>query len=438
MRWGFMYMDPKIAKIYPLFLAHPVVSTDSRQVKPGSLFFALQGESFNGNKFAAQALEYGASYAFVDESRYVLNDSCILVDDGLSTLQSLAKHHRRQFQIRLIAITGTNGKTTTKELINGVLSKKYKTLATQGNLNNHIGVPLTLLNLTGETEIAIIEMGANHPGEIDFLCNIALPGYGLITNIGKAHLEGFGSYEGVIRTKTELYHFLLDHNGEIFLNNEDKLLVEHSSGVETITYGHSPGDLVSSNISADPYVAMDLRFRHGETLRIESQLYGRYNSENILAAACIGQYFKVPPADIKSALEEYHPGNNRSQIFKTERNLLILDAYNANPSSMTAAIQTFAASTYQEKTVILGDMLELGQDSDKEHLEILKIVDQNSFKQVYLVGPIFIRLNSKRENICFQDSELARIWLAHHQIENASVLIKGSRGILLEKLVELL
>jgi UDP-N-acetylmuramoyl-tripeptide--D-alanyl-D-alanine ligase len=438
LRRGFIYMENKTEVLYQIFLEHPDVTTDSRQVRPGSLFFALRGDSFNGNEFAAGALVSGAAYAIVDEAGYAVNESYILVDDVLSTLQSLARHHRSRFNIPLIAITGTNGKTTTKELIAGVLSKKYKTLATRGNLNNHIGVPLTLLNLTSETEIAIIEMGANHPGEIDFLCNIAQPGYGLITNIGKAHLEGFGSYEGVIRTKTEMYRFIRERGGQIFINHEDAVLREHSAGLQTITYGNAPADLVSNDVSADPFVSMNLLFHDGSQIRVESKLYGGYNAGNIMAAACIGQHFAVPPGKINLAIEEYQPGNNRSQIAKTAHNLLILDAYNANPSSMKAAIETFAASSYSEKIVILGDMLELGTDADREHQEILNWIDGLSFKEVYLVGPVFTRLNSKRENICFQDSELARMWLGHHKIENATVLIKGSRGIRLEKLADVL
>jgi len=431
-------MDNQIPDIYPIFLAHPFVSTDSRQVKPGSIFFALRGECFNGNEFAGKALDSGAAYAVVDESAYMVNDSCILVDDVLSTLQELSRHHRDQFDIPLIAITGTNGKTTTKELIHGVLSKKYRTIATRGNLNNHIGVPLTLLNLTAETEIAIIEMGANHPGEIEFLCNIALPTYGLITNIGKAHLEGFGSFEGVIKTKMELYNHLLEHGGTVFINNEDELLTGRSAGLNTIAYGRPPADVVSTNVSADPFVAMDLQLCSGDNLRIESKLYGRYNSANILAAACIGHHFGITPDDIKSAIEEYKPGNNRSQVSPTARNLLILDAYNANPDSMKAAIEAFEASAYPEKVVILGDMLELGADSDQEHQIILDWINLLPFRQVFLVGPVFTRLNTKRENICFQDSLLAKLWLEHHKIENATILIKGSRGIRLEILVEAL
>jgi UDP-N-acetylmuramoyl-tripeptide--D-alanyl-D-alanine ligase len=431
-------MDNQIDKIYSEFLAHPVISTDSRQVQPGSIFFALRGDSFNGNEFAAKAIQSGASIAIVDEKRYACGESFILVDDVLATLQNLALHHRNQFNIPVIAVTGTNGKTTTKELIYSVLSKRFRVLATHANLNNHIGVPITLLNLTAETEIAIIEMGANHPGEIDLLCNIAKPDYGLITNIGKAHLEGFGSFEGVIKTKTELYRFISKNGGEIFLNNNDEILKEYSNGLKINTYGTTAADLYASHVSADPYVNVDLQFRDGTKLRVESKLYGGYNANNILAAVCIGQRFEVPPLEIKTAIEEYQPANNRSQIFKSTRNLLILDAYNANPSSMKAAIDAFAATAYTEKTIILGDMLELGENSDEEHLHMLECIAKDKFSQVYLVGPIFTRLNTKRENLCFQDTELAKMWFEHFKIENATILIKGSRGIRLEKLVEYL
>ncbi len=402
------------------------------------MFFALRGETFNGNQFAGPALESGAACVVVDDPQYVLNQSCILVDDVLTTLQALAKHHRTEFTIPVIAITGTNGKTTTKELINRVLSTRYKTLATQGNLNNHIGVPLTLLNIDNDTEVAIIEMGANHPGEIDFLCKIAQPGFGLITNIGRAHLDGFGSYEGVIRTKTELYRFLGKHDGAVFINTDDSVLKEHSPGIRAITYGHAPADVAVNNITADPFVCMDMLLRDEVALRIESNIYGGYNSGNILAAACIGQYFNISPANIKSAIEGYRPENNRSQITKTDRNLLVLDAYNANPSSMKAALETFAGASYTEKTLILGDMLELGKETDPEHLAVLELIEQLCFEHVYLVGPVFTRLNSKRKNHCFQDSDLARMWLDHHKIENATVLVKGSRGIHLEKLLAVL
>ncbi len=424
--------------IYPLFLEHPVISTDSRRVQPESLFFALKGASFNGNEFAARALAEGALFAFVDDPTYVVNERCILVKDVLSALQDLARHHRMQFNIPVVGITGTNGKTTTKELAYAVLSEKYQTLATKGNFNNHLGVPLTLLNLTKETEIALVEMGANHPGEIDFLCRIAQPDFGLITNIGKAHLEGFGGFEGVVSTKTELYRYLQQNGGRIFLNNQDGLLKKHITGTNVITHGTFPADIVATCITADPFVTMQLQFRDQTTLIVESKLYGRYNASNILAAASIGRQFNVPPAQIKAAIEAYQPDNNRSQITKTENNLLILDAYNANPDSMEAALTTFAETDYPEKTVILGDMLELGTESDHEHQRMLELLDHLGFTRAYLVGPVFTRMNKTRKNICFHDNELAKIWLEHHKIMDATILIKGSRGIKLEKLVEVL
>ena len=432
------FMESVTDRIYPLFLQHPVISTDSRKAEPGSLFFALKGEAFNGNEFAAQALDRGASNAIIDEEKYATDSRCILVTDVLSTLQQLALYHRMQFSIPVIAITGSNGKTTTKELIHKVLSEKYVTLATSGNLNNHIGVPLTLLRLNKETEIAIIEMGANHPGEIDFLCRIALPGFGLITNIGKAHLGGFCGFDGVIRTKTELSRFLREQGGIMFVNKDDDLLKMHIQELEKITYGTPPALVELMEVAADPFVKMKLKFPDQSSVWIASKLYGRYNSSNILAAATIGYHFGIAPEKIKMAIESYQPANNRSQFVTTTLNTLILDAYNANPSSMEAAITMFAEAGYPHKTVILGDMLELGDESDKEHLDILKLTEQQGFQHVYLVGPIFTRMNTNRENTCFQDCELAKMWLEHHKIENSTVLIKGSRGIGLEKLTAVL
>ena len=419
-------MSGSINHLYAIFLEHPVVATDSRQVIPGSLFFALTGDSFNGNKFAAAALAQGAAYAVVDEAEYALDDHFILVENVLETLQELARYHRMQFNIPVVAITGTNGKTTTKELTCAVLSEKYQTLATKGNLNNHIGVPLTLLKLTNETEIALIEMGANHPGEIDFLCRIAQPGFGLITNIGKAHLEGFGGYEGVIHTKTELYRFLKEKNGTVFLNNQDELLVEHAIGMNTATYGTIPANPGTILTTSDPFVTLYLRFCDGHELTIETKLYGRYNETNILAAAAVGHHFGVSPGQIKAALEDYEPDNNRSQVTRTETNLLILDAYNANPSSMEAALSNFAESGYPEKALILGDMLELGASSDEEHRHIMELIDRLGLTRVFLIGPVFTRLNTRRETMCFHDSELARMWLDHHRVTNSTILIKGS------------
>jgi UDP-N-acetylmuramoyl-tripeptide--D-alanyl-D-alanine ligase len=293
-----------------------------------------------------------------------------------------------------------------------------------------------LLRITHETEIAVVEMGANHPGEIDFLCRIADPDFGMITNIGKAHLEGFGDFEGVINTKTELYRYLRQKNGTIFINTKDSVLYAHATGMNAIGYGDQPASLVSLNVAADPFAAVTIQYADKEQQTIQSQLYGLYNSDNILAAACIGDYFGVAHAEIKKAIEAYQPVNNRSQVVKTQINTLVLDAYNANPTSMAAAPASFANSGYTEKTIILGDMLELGESTDEEHLDLLKSIEQYGFEHVYLVGPVFTRLNTKREYICFQDSDLARMWFDHHKIENATVLIKGSRGIHLEKVAE--
>jgi UDP-N-acetylmuramoyl-tripeptide--D-alanyl-D-alanine ligase len=429
-------MPHTLNDIYQAFLKHPVISTDSRRIAAGSIFFALKGEQFNGNDYAAGALDQGAAFAVVDEPRQLPADRHFLVEDVLSTLQELALHHRKTLDIPVIAITGTNGKTTTKELVAAVLARKFTVVATKGNLNNHIGVPLTLLTLTRDTGIAVIEMGANHPGEIAFLCNIARPTHGLITNIGKAHLEGFGGFEGVVRTKTELYDFLKAGGGQLFVHKDDKLLMDHAGECATTTYGSPLADLAAVNVSADPFVTLDLLFRDGSSLPLKTNLYGLYNAPNILAAASVGQYFGIGGDEIRIALEAYRPVNNRSQVTRTDRNLLIMDAYNANPTSMEAALKTFAAASYPEKTVLLGDMLELGTESDNEHLHILSLVAELGFGQVYLVGPDFTRLNTRREFTCFHDSELARMWFMHHPLNNQTILVKGSRGIRLETIVD--
>jgi len=427
-----------IENLYDLFLQHPEISTDSRQIPEGPLFFGLKGDHFNGNEFAGYALEKGASFAIIDDSRYRVDDRCIVVENVLASLQQLANHHRNQFRIPVLAITGTNGKTTTKELIQAVLSKKYQTLATTGNLNNHIGVPLTLLKLRPVTEIAIVEIGANHPGEIDLLCRIAEPTHGIITNIGKAHLEGFGGYEGVINTKTELYRFLKPRQGIAFVNTGNPLLVQHTAGMKVIPYGTiQTTSIDEQTYPEDPYLKMGIKI-DGKEIILSSKLFGRYNTENIIAAACIGNFFGVAPEKIKEAIESYQPMNNRSQVLQTQSNLLILDMYNANPSSMEPALQNFSASSHSRKVMILGDMLELGGECDKEHKQILELVEKLGFTEVYLVGPVFTRLNTKREWLCFQDSELARIWLDYHRLTDATILIKGSRGIKLEKLADLL
>lgn len=427
-----------VENIYNLFLQHPSITTDSRQVPEGGLFFGLKGDHFNGNEFAGIALDKGAAYAIIDEPKYQAGDHYIIVENALDVLQRLANMHRKRFTIPVIAITGTNGKTTTKELLHSVLSKKYLTLATTGNLNNHIGVPLTLLKLRPETEIALVEMGANHPGEIDLLCRIAEPSHGIITNIGKAHLEGFGGFEGAIRTKTELYRFLRSHQGIAFVNTADPLLVQHAEGMKTIPYDTGGMVFSGEGIHPDePYLSMTVRI-DGLEITLTSKLFGRYNASNILAAACIGHFLGVEPFKIREAIESYLPQNNRSQVLKTGANLLVLDMYNANPTSMALALQDFSGYTHGRKVLILGDMLELGSESDKEHKEILDLVEKLGFTEVYLVGPLFTRLNTKREWLCFQDSELARIWLGHQRLTGATILLKGSRGIKLEKLVDLL
>ena len=431
-------MENKIEHIYRIFLANPRVTTDSRKVTPQSIFFALKGDSFDGNEFAERALDAGAACAIVDNPAFAVRESCILVENVLKTLQELARYHRMHYSIPVIGITGTNGKTTTKELIHTVLSKRFRTLATQGNLNNHIGVPLTLLTIAQETEVAVIEMGANHPGEIGFLCGLAMPDYGLITNIGRAHLEGFGSFEGVIQTKTELYQYIRPHNGLIFLNSDDPLLNAHADRLARATYGAPPSDLAVSRVTSDPCVSVDMVMKDGTRVTASSQLFGQHNAANILAAACIGQHFGIPASNIRAAIEDYTPGNNRSQIKKTDHNLLILDAYNANPSSMKVALDAFAGTDFPDKTVILGDMLELGKESDHEHLAILVQLRTYNFGKVFLVGPEFTRLNTDRENICFHDSSLAAMWLEHHRISNSAILIKGSRGIRLEKILDVL
>jgi UDP-N-acetylmuramoyl-tripeptide--D-alanyl-D-alanine ligase len=424
--------------IYDLFFQHPEISIDSRQIKEGSLFFALKGESFDGNEFANNALTNGASYAIIDDPHYKVGDRTILVKNSLTLLQRLANFHRKHFDIPVLAITGTNGKTTTKELLFSVLSKNYKTLATQGNLNNHIGVPLTLLKLKPETEIAIIEMGANHPGEIDVLCRIAEPTHGIITNIGKAHLEGFGGFDGVIKAKTELYHFLRSHNGIAFVNSSNSLLEQFKEGMNVVPYNNGES-MVDKNQNSQKNTFLNMKIKLGEQeIKLSTNLFGSYNAENINAAASIGYFFNIEPIKIKEAIESYLPQNNRSQVLQTNNNLLILDMYNANPSSLALALQDFSDSAYDKKVVIIGDMLELGEESDNEHQAILELIEKLELNEVYLVGPVFTRINRKRDWLCFQDSDLANIWLEHHRLTNKTILIKGSRGIKLEKLVGLL
>ena len=416
-----------IKDIYAIFKQNPNICTDTREVTKDSIFISLKGEKFNGNKFALKAIKDGCAYAIVDEEEYDINKYTILVHNALKTLQDLATYHRNQLNIPLIAITGTNGKTTSKELINAVLNSELSCIATKGNLNNHIGVPLSLLKINKQHEIAVIEMGANHKKEIEFLCNIAQPTYGVITNIGSAHLEGFGSLQAIIDTKNELYDFINYNKGQLFVNSDDKLLLSLSDGILKKTYGES-GDITASITDITPLISI----KYNNEI-INSHLIGDFQISNILLAICIGDYFNVSSMNIKKSIENYIPKNNRSQIVNTNKNTLILDAYNANPSSMRAMLNSFANQQYKNKLCILGDMLELGEESIKEHVQIIKLTNELKLDCLF-VGEIFNSLN--------QDGFKTRIELAENinskKIYDKTILLKGSRGIELEKLIEFL
>lgn len=428
----------EIAKLYQIFRQYPVVTTDSRNIPANSIFFALKGDNFDGNKFAGEALQKGAAFAVIDEPEFATCNEMLLVDDVLLCLQELARYHREKLNLPILAITGTNGKTTTKELIAAVLSKKFRINFTQGNLNNHIGVPLTLLSLTDETEIGIIEMGANHSGEIKILCDIANPDFGIVTNMGKAHLEGFGSFEGVIRTKTELYNYLRKKGGKCFINADNQLLIKQAAGLEQVCYGKSETCFLTGELASTSYNLVAKALFPKGWLYLKSKLVGDYNFENLMAAACVGKYFEVDPLQIQAALEEYAPSNNRSQLIKKEKNILIMDAYNANPTSMMMALLNFANIQNDQKYVILGDMLELGTVSDEEHQKIADFIESQNFEEVFLVGPQFKKTVTGDKKKKFDNVELLSNYLKTQPIENKFILIKGSRGIHLEKILELL
>lgn len=424
-----------INSIYELFLKAGSITTDTRNCAQGSIFFALKGESFNGNKFAKQAIEAGCSYAIVDEEEFAISPQYVLVDKVLQTLQKLANHHRKQFNIPVIGITGTNGKTTTKELISATLGKKFNTLFTQGNFNNHIGVPLTLLNLNPQHDIAVIEMGANHQGEIGFLAKIAEPDYGIITNIGMAHLEGFGSYENVIETKNELYNFIRETNGKLFYNETNELLCKLSQNTDRIAYGSMNNAIKTSILETSPTLTIKLKTETFETV-VNTNLRGAYNLENIQAAICIGNYFNVDMEDIAEAIKHYEPTNNRSQLSQTDKNTLILDMYNANPTSMALAISDFQNSTFEHKIAILGDMKELGDYTDKEHKKILNILSECNFERVLCIGEAFLKNEHNFPEVDFyKTTNDALKKLQREQISGATILIKGSRSIKLENLL---
>lgn len=417
----------KIEQLYKLFTESYLVDTDTRKIRKGSLFFALKGDNFNGNMFAKQAIDKGAKYAIIDESEYSQNSSTILAENVLETLQKLANYHRNKLNIPIISLTGSNGKTTTKELINAVISKKYKTLATTGNLNNHIGVPLTLLTMTPETEIGIVEMGANHLKEIENLCKIAEPNFGYITNFGKAHLEGFGSVEGVIKAKSELYDFLRNNNGTAFVNTDDSLQIKQSTGIKTVEFGTDEIQFIDAN----PFVKV--RFKDTE---INSQLIGKYNFNNIAAAIAIGNYFNISIENIKEGIENYIPSNNRSQIIEKGTNKIILDAYNANPSSMTAALENFHQLKAENKVIFLGDMFELGNDSKTEHQKIADLVAAYNFNEVYLIGKAFSTTSAKNAFI-YDSYETFKASNSKLNFTHSTILIKGSRGMALERILDL-
>lgn len=428
----------EISTLYKCFKECGRVTTDTRNCPEGSMFIALKGETFNGNAFAQQALAKGCRYAVVDEAEYAGDPNVILVDDCLKTLQNLANYHRRQLGTPIIGITGTNGKTTTKELIATVLQKRYDVLYTQGNLNNHIGVPLTLLGLTEEHQLAVVEMGANHPGEIRALVNIAEPDCGLITNVGKAHLEGFGSFEGVVRTKSELYDYLRSkENAFIFLDKDNDVLCQSSADLKVIGYGmESDGLYIKGKLHAcAPFLAFEWE-HDGEIYDVNTHLIGAYNVKNALAAIAVGCRFEVPAESICEALNGYIPSNNRSQLTETADNHLIVDAYNANPTSMMAALENFRLMEVPSKVAVLGDMKELGEGSVDEHRKIVAFLEECGFERVILVGSEFGKANTGFEH--YPDVEAVKEIFALNKPTEKYMLIKGSNSMKLAQLKEIL
>ncbi|MCB0396214.1 MAG: UDP-N-acetylmuramoyl-tripeptide--D-alanyl-D-alanine ligase [Flavobacteriales bacterium] len=427
-----MTVHPSISQLHEIFSDHPTICTDSRNIQKEAIFFALRGAQFNGNTHASEALDKGCSFAVIDDPEVATNDRFILVEDVLQTLQKLAHHHRMQFDIPVIAITGTNGKTTTKELCNAVLSQQFETIATEGNFNNHIGLPLTLLRITGETDMAIVEMGANHPGEIAFLCNIAAPTHGLITNIGKAHLEGFGSAEGVLRTKKELYDYLERTDGTCFIHLEDEVLQGICKVKDRVSYSDKQAS--PDNESTSPYMHFNY-VEDGQNHPVQSKLIGSYNMSNALAAISVGRHFGIDIPHIVRAIATYQPSNNRSQVVDTGRNTLILDAYNANPTSVQAALESFLSSPFPKKMIILGDMLELGDQSATEHAKVLDQITQYDDLKVILVGEEFSGLPKSDSGYHrFTSTEQAKDWLSREKPSGYTVLLKGSRKLKLETL----
>lgn len=422
-------------KIYQAFTKAYKVSTDSRKIEKDAVFFALKGENFDGNDFALPVAEAGiASLVVCDRDDIPQHERILKVDNTLTALQDLARHHRKQMKAKVLSITGTNGKTTTKELVSAVLSQRYNIINTQGNFNNHIGVPLTLLTIKPETEIAVVEMGANHPGEIDTLAHIACPDFGLITNIGKAHLEGFGSFEGVVNTKTELYRYIKQNGEFVFVNRGNELLWGLSSEQKRVSYGyHCGADYPVAPGECKPYLSVKWKKR-----LIETRLVGEYNFENAAAAIGVGQYFGVDDNKIQAALEAYQPTNSRSQVIESGKNHIIMDAYNANPTSMQASVRNFRKICGENHLLILGDMRELGQESENEHKAILKLLEELDYKAAYLVGPNFCAYSGCKRWWTFPTVDDLYQFIETHPVEGKDILVKGSRGIKLEKVLPLL
>jgi len=422
-----------IEALYQVFLQHPSIQTDTRKLQPGDIFFALKGPSFNGNLFAWQAIENGASFAVVDEAIEGADERIIQTGDVLATLQELAKHHREQFNIPFIGITGSNGKTTTKELVHAVLSTHFTTYTTEGNLNNHIGIPLTLLRVVKDAEIAVIEMGANHQKEIEGYCRYAIPTHGIITNCGKAHLEGFGGADGVRKGKGELFDFIRTNNGTIFAYDDYDYLHEMSKGISNIIwYGTTNGTVTGHVIQSEPLLEVAVTGGLSFT-NVKTQLVGEYNLPNILCAIAVGKHFNIPGEKIIKALENYQPDNSRSQLIEKGTNKIILDAYNANPTSMKAAIENFAKLHAENKILMLGGMMELGEESMKEHKAIISLIDQYQWEDVVLVGGDFNKFAHKY--IFLDNSAAAKEWLVQQQFENTYLLVKGSRSMQMEKVL---
>lgn len=422
-----------ISSLYKIYLDCPSVQTDTRKLQRGDIYFALKGPNFNGNAFAETALSEGAAYAVIDEEKFSTDDRMILVDNVLSVLQQLARHHRDQFKIPFIAITGSNGKTTTKELVKSVLSTAYRTYATEGNLNNHIGIPLTLLRIKLDVEMAVIEMGANHQKEIEGYCKIVNPTHGIITNVGKAHLEGFGGIEGVKKGKGELFDYLRTHKGIVFVCKDFDYFRDMIHDIhEVVDYGTSGYEYIyGKTVAHDPFLEMETNY----TGVLQTQMVGSYNQYNVLAAIAIGRYFKINAASVKKAIGEYIPSNSRSQFIQRSDNAFILDAYNANPTSMQAAIENFADSkNYDKKVLMLGGMMELGIGSIEEHQKLVALIGKYPWHEVVLVGGDFSKIT--HPYIYLPDSDAAKAWLDGQNFHNVTILIKGSRAIAMEKVIQ--